>query len=94
MPQTTGLTCWYSFVTFGHKIKIVDVFGVIRWKGEIDFLMGKFLEAFYFPSVLLFVANCFETFLSIFISNYVFPVIGIEIHYMQINIFKVKVSIT
>ena len=54
-----------------------DVFNIIILKGEVDFLIGKFEEAFYFPSALVIVANSLKkTFLISFISKYVFRVIA------------------
>ena len=45
--------------------------------GEIDFLIEKIQEAFYFPSALVIVAKIFEkTFLRSFNSKYVFQVTG------------------
>ena len=60
-----------------NKLKILDVFSAIRLKGEVDFLIGKFEEVYYFPSALVIVAKSFEkAFLRSFISKYVFWVIA------------------
>ena len=43
------------------------LFNVIRLKGDVYYLIGKFEEVFYFPSALVIVAKSFEkAFLRIF----------------------------
>ena len=40
-----------------------DVFIIIRLKGEVDFLIGKFEEIFYFLNALVIVANSFKKYI-------------------------------
>ena len=68
---------------------------MIRLKVEIKILTEKFEEGFYFPSALAIVAKRFENeYFRSFISKYVFPLIGSYIHNIQINSFRVKLSVT
>ena len=66
LSQVSELGLCYPSIKFGkikypsNKVKGFDVFSVIRQKYEVDFLIGKLLEVFYFPSVLVFLANSFE----------------------------------
>ena len=73
MVQLPGLRLW-DFVKHVHEIKLkgVDVFSVIREKGEVNFFIGKLLKALYFLST--FVVKTEKPSTGI-LSNFVLPVI-------------------
>ena len=69
LSEMFWLGCLNAFERF-------DVFSAIRLKGNVAFLIGKFLGVFYFPRALIIVSISFgKGFLSSFISKYVFQVI-------------------
>lgn len=53
----TELMVSFHLVWLWNKVKGFDLFNVIRLKGEVDFLTGKFLEVFYFPCALVIIAK-------------------------------------
>ena len=72
----------FEFLTKSFRLRCLsvfkgfDVFIVIRLKGEVDFLIGKYMGVFHFPRALVIVAKSFEKgFWCGFISTYAFPVI-------------------
>ena len=60
LPQLSGLRLWwYPSINFSYEInlKVLMMYLLLLdLKGWADFLIGKFEEALYFPSALVFVA--------------------------------------
>ena len=56
LPQSSGLRKWCHLIKFGHKMNLKGFIEVstIKLNGEVNFFIREPLEAFYFPSVLLF----------------------------------------
>ena len=73
MPQLSGLRLWwYRSINFSYEInlKVLMMYLLLLdLKGWADFLIGKFEEALYFPSALVFVAYWQD---SIILIHFVF----------------------
>ena len=73
----TEIVVSFNKVWSWNKREVFYVFSFIRLKDDVDFLVGKCLEDYYFPSAFVIVAKKFRKgFFRSFFSKYVFLVIG------------------